>query len=156
MSLLLLSIDFCVSGVFPCVLEVFLTRKSSFDESCTNTNVLCVFSPEHRCIESAKIRNKYPDRVPVSQWRQTACDSQMCAFPCSNRVCLPSGDRGESIWITYRGHWQEEVLGPIWYHSGSVHVDHQETHPAAIREGHLPVCGQDSASVQVRTKNLIG
>lgn len=25
------------------------------------------FSPsEHRCVESAKIRNKYPDRVPVS------------------------------------------------------------------------------------------
>lgn len=23
--------------------------------------------PEHRCIESAKIRNKYPDRVPVSE-----------------------------------------------------------------------------------------
>lgn len=23
--------------------------------------------PEHRCVESAKIRNKYPDRVPVSE-----------------------------------------------------------------------------------------
>lgn len=26
---------------------------------------LCL-STEHRCVESAKIRNKYPDRVPVS------------------------------------------------------------------------------------------
>nr|XP_046161946.1 gamma-aminobutyric acid receptor-associated protein-like 2 isoform X1 [Oncorhynchus gorbuscha] len=25
-------------------------------------------SLEHRCVESAKIRNKYPDRVPVSEW----------------------------------------------------------------------------------------
>lgn len=28
--------------------------------------VACL-SSEHRCVESAKIRNKYPDRVPVSE-----------------------------------------------------------------------------------------
>lgn len=27
----------------------------------------CVFLIEHRCVESAKIRAKYPDRVPVSE-----------------------------------------------------------------------------------------
>uniref|UniRef100_A0A4W6C5I9 GABA type A receptor associated protein like 2 n=1 Tax=Lates calcarifer TaxID=8187 RepID=A0A4W6C5I9_LATCA len=27
--------------------------------------LLCFCPAEHRCIESAKIRNKYPDRVPV-------------------------------------------------------------------------------------------
>ncbi|KAI4830888.1 hypothetical protein KUCAC02_002489 [Chaenocephalus aceratus] len=43
-------------------------------------------SLEHRCIESAKIRNKYPDRVPVIG--------------------------GESVWITDSGHRQEEVPGP--------------------------------------------
>lgn len=65
-------------------------------------------------------------------------------------LCDWSGDCGEGVWITDRGHRQEEVPGPLRHHSGSVHVDHQETHPAAVREGHLPVCGHDGASVQVR------
>lgn len=31
-------------------------------------SVLFVSPTEHRCVESAKIRAKYPDRVPVSVW----------------------------------------------------------------------------------------
>lgn len=109
---------------------------------------------EHRCIESAKIRNKYPDRVPVSDDDVTsslfAFTTCQCVVPLTS-VCLSDllGDCGESLWITDRGHRQEEVPGPLRHHSGSVHVDHQETHPAALREGHLPVCGQDRASIQV-------
>lgn len=67
----------------------------------------------------------------------------------SECLCGLLGDCGEGLWITDCGHRQEEVPGPLRHHSGSVHVDHQETHPAALREGHLPVCGQDRASIQV-------
>lgn len=41
----------------------------------SNLLTSCLFpvSPsEHRCVESAKIRNKYPDRVPVSGRRAGA------------------------------------------------------------------------------------
>lgn len=52
---------------------------------------------EHRCIESAKIRNKYPDRVPVSytsthRSRVVAAVRVEISAVC---VCARSGDRGE-------------------------------------------------------------
>jgi len=62
----------------------------------------------------------------------------------------PPGDRGEGVGLSDRGHRQEEVPRALRHHGGPVHVDHQEAHPAALGEGHLPVRGQDGAPVQVR------
>lgn len=67
-------------------------------------------------------------------------------------LCRRSGDRGEGASIEHRGHWQEEVPGPRRHYGGSVHDDHQETHPAAAGEGHLHVSGFGGACVQVRNK----
>lgn len=141
-----------------CSLNLISSNELFFFSSKNNANITC-YAAEHRCIESAKIRNKYPDRVPVSEiflnWFFFSL-YEPCLFCFFNTDCLPTthctiGDCGESVWVPDSGHWQEEVPGPLWHHSGSVHVDHQETHPAALWEGHLPVCGQDSPSVQVRT-----
>lgn len=47
---------FCVWGSCVCMLKSSPPDKPK----------CCILPAEHRCIESAKIRNKYPDRVPVS------------------------------------------------------------------------------------------
>lgn len=64
-----------------------------------------------------------------------------------------AGDSGESFGLSDCGHRQEEVLGAFGHHGGPVYVDHQETHPAAFREGHLSLCGQNCPTVQVSAQN---
>lgn len=66
-----------------------------------------------------------------------------------------AGDSGEGFGLSDCGHRQEEVPGAFGHHGGPVHVDHQETHPAAFRESHLPLRGQNRPAVQVSTQNVI-
>lgn len=57
--------------------------------------------------------------------------------------CLDAGDRGKGLWISDCGHRQEEIPGSLGHNRGSVHVDHQEADPVALREGHISLCRQD-------------
>lgn len=108
--------------------------------SVINTRV-CHRALENRCMRSTEIRNKYPDRVPVSS-ASTSCprvvDDVMVVI---SAVCGWSGHFGEGPSLKHCGRWQEGVFVAHWLDGGPVHVYNQETHQPAVRGTHVPVCG---------------
>lgn len=74
-----------------------------------NVTVVFFCPPEHRCIESAKIRNKYPDRVPVSDVSEASQQVFKDLFSGVSSVivvspCVLPGDCGESVRIADSRH----------------------------------------------------
>lgn len=83
---------------------------------------------------------KILDKLILRQLQPTSIFDFAAAPASVKPLSCALGDRGEGLRISNSGHRQEEVPGALRHHGGPVHVDHQETHPAPVRESHLPLC----------------